>query len=101
MRGFRHTARGLEPGDVLRSAVSFEALNLLDVELYPAGQDLIWCQNVLIYCRDWLRTRIVAGFEKSLHPGGYLLLSPVDAMSVRPASLELVRSGNVPLFRKR
>ena len=100
MRGFRHTPRGLEPSDSVRSAVSFEQRNLMDVELYPADQDLIWCQNVLIYCRDWLRSRIVAGFEKSLRPGGYLLLSPVDAMSVRPVSLEPVRAGRVPLFRK-
>ena len=108
--GFRRTARGLAPGDVLKSAVSFEQRNLLDVETYPANQDLIWCQNVLIYCRDGIRSRIVAGFEKSLRPGGYLLLSPVDAMSVRPVSLELVRAGlaaqppnlrlNVPLFEK-
>jgi chemotaxis methyl-accepting protein methylase len=101
VRGFHRTAHGMEPGAALRSAVSFEQCNLLDVESYPANQDLIWCQNVLIYCRDPLRARIVAGFEKSLRPGGYLLLSPVDAMSVRPTSLMRVRKGNVPLFRKR
>lgn len=84
----------------LQQVISFASCNLMHPETYPQQQDLIWCQNVLIYCRDSCRSRIVAGFEESLRPGGYLLLSPVDAMCVRPAHLEPVQAGHVRLYKK-
>lgn len=98
-RGFRVKAKDLEAGSALRAAVSFGVCNLAS-DPYPPNQDLIWCQNVLIYCREEWKSRIVAKFVESLRPGGYLLLSPVDAMAVRPENMTAVWEGHVPLYRK-
>ncbi|MFO1369229.1 MAG: CheR family methyltransferase [Marinagarivorans sp.] len=59
----------------LRERVCFNQANLLDINDMPAVQvDLIYCQNLLVYFRRWLREKILNAFVQRLKPGGALVI---------------------------
>ncbi|MEY4590150.1 MAG: chemotaxis protein methyltransferase [Pseudomonadota bacterium] len=59
----------------LRERICFNQANLLDINEMPAVQvDLIYCQNLLIYFRRWLREKILNAFVQRLKPGGALVI---------------------------
>jgi chemotaxis protein methyltransferase CheR len=75
----------------LRKLVSFESHNLVSGAYPPHGQSLfhlILCRNVLIYFDAATSARVVAGLERSLSPGGHLVLGAADALCV-PALPEI------------
>ena len=70
----------------LRDLVRFRRHNLACDEAPPAGEaafDLISCRNVLIYFDPVLVRRVIESLERSLRPGGILLLGVADAL-LRP-----------------
>lgn len=74
--------------DELRRSVSFARLNLARPEEYRVGlQDVIFCQNVLIYFRPERRRRVVADLAGRLRPGGYLFLAPGEMVGLEPLDL--------------
>jgi chemotaxis protein methyltransferase CheR len=95
-----HAVRGLEPplrlryldpqagggylvGDTLRSLVRVRRHNLVREPIPPPGEpgfDLIVCRNVLIYFEQPVIGRVIRSFERSLRPGGTLLLGAADAL---------------------
>jgi chemotaxis protein methyltransferase CheR len=77
----------------LRRLVRFRRHNLAGDPIPPhgeAGFDVVVCRNVLIYFEAPLATRVIGQLERSLRPGGVLLLGAVDGLqrtsapSVRP-----------------
>lgn len=75
----------------LRRSVSFARLNLVRPEEYRVGlQDVIFCQNVLIYFRPEQRRRVVADLAGRLRPGGYLFLAPGEMVGLDPPDLSPV-----------
>jgi len=97
-------------GGRLRELVRFRRHNLAKDPIPPAGEvgfDLIACRNVLIYFRQELVTRVIEALERSLHPGGMLLLGAADALkrtTTQPARAAVrshgpLRSGDGPLRR--
>src|SRR5262249_50770232 len=58
--------------DVAR-VVTFEQSNLAGRDR-PAGFDLVWCRNVLIYFDAGARKRAIAKLINALKPGGFLFV---------------------------
>jgi chemotaxis protein methyltransferase CheR/type IV pilus assembly protein PilK len=64
----------------LQDKVSFGASNLKDIESCPfTDQDIIYCQNVLIYFKDDMVNHIVEQLVQRLRPGGLLVLGAGEA----------------------
>jgi chemotaxis protein methyltransferase CheR len=72
-------------GGRLRALVRFRHHNLAHDPVPPPGEtgfDLVVCRNVLIYFPVPLVARLVGSFERSLCPGGEVLLGAADALQV-------------------
>ena len=98
MRALQPSLRGryfqLQPGGVylvggpLRNLVRFRRHNLAGEQIPPPGEvafDLVTCRNVLIYFRTPLAEQVIGSLERSLRPGGRLMLGAADALQRRPA----------------
>jgi chemotaxis methyl-accepting protein methylase len=89
----------------LRAAVTFGRLNLCRAgepgNGYPVGlQDLVFCQNVLIYFRPEVRQRVVADLAGRLRPGGYLFPAPGEVVGLALPGLTLARFDGALAYRR-
>ena len=67
----------------IRKNVRFSYMNLNDPGSYGVCmQDVIFCQNVLIYFRARERARAIMMLLKYLNPGGYLFLTSAEALGI-------------------
>ena len=58
----------------LKERICFNQGNVLNIKDLPTIElDLIFCQNVLIYFRKWLRHEIMNSFAERLKPGGIII----------------------------
>jgi len=74
---------GYVVSDVLRRRVRFRPHNLARDACPPLGEaafDLITCRNVLIYFSAPLVSIVIDSLERSLRPGGLLVLGAADAL---------------------
>ncbi|MEP5766550.1 MAG: protein-glutamate O-methyltransferase CheR [Halieaceae bacterium] len=79
-RFFKSVDEGWQVEQGLRDHVRFGASNLRHIESCPyTDQDVIFCQNVLIYFREETVNRIVDQFVERLRPGGLLVLGAGEA----------------------
>lgn len=70
--------------DNIRKKIRFGLLNLNNPTGYWISmQDVIFCQNVLIYFSVQDRARVIFTLLKVLRPSGYLFLAPGDALHVK------------------
>ncbi len=91
-----------EVNDVLRERVCFAQLNVLDIGKAPMqGQDVIFCQNLLIYFRRWRRREILSALARCLVPGGILVIGPGEMVDWTHPLLERVESSQVLAWRRR
>jgi chemotaxis protein methyltransferase CheR len=70
-------------GHRLRGLVRFRRHNLVRDPVPPLGEshfDLIVCRNVLIYFDASTIARVIESLERSLRPGGMLVLGAADAL---------------------
>lgn len=59
----------------LQDRICFNKANVLNIKEMPSvQQDVIFCQNLLIYFRRWLRQDIMNAFVERLKPGGMLVV---------------------------
>ncbi len=59
----------------LRDRICFNQGNILNIAEMPAVKvDVIYCQNLLIYFKKWLRESIMNAFVERLKPGGVLVI---------------------------
>jgi len=85
----------------LRSRVRFVTFNLLDPATYPSrAQDVIFCQNVLIYFRNTVALEAAAALARCLRPGGFLVLAPGELAGARLPGLETVRLRDTVVLRR-
>jgi chemotaxis methyl-accepting protein methylase len=80
MRFFEQAESGwaVEPG--LQQQVRFGISNLRELDKCPyRGQDVIFCQNVLIYFREDMVQHMLDQFIERLNPGGLLVLGAGEA----------------------
>jgi chemotaxis methyl-accepting protein methylase len=83
-----------EMTEEVRRVVEFASLNLC----HPAPwalppQDVIFCQNVLLYFQPPGRAAVLRRLGECLTPGGYLFLAPAEAMGPPPAGMVRTTSG--------
>ncbi len=59
----------------IKEKVCFNHANVLNISELPSiNLDVIFCQNMLIYFRRWLRHEILNAFVERLKPGGILVI---------------------------
>jgi len=93
----------VDPG--LRAAVTFGRLNLCRAaepdDGHPVGlQDVVFCQNVLIYFRPELRQRVIADLAGRLRPGGYLFPAPGEVVGLALPRMSLARFDGALAYRR-
>src|SRR5690606_2970378 len=60
---------------LLRDRICFTQGNVLNINEMPVIKvDAIFCQNLLVYFRRWLREQILNAFVARLRPGGILVI---------------------------
>ena len=70
-------------GQRLRGLVRFRRHNLASDPFPPLGEagfDLVACRNVLIYLEQPVAGRVIESLERSVRPGGMLMLGAADAL---------------------
>jgi chemotaxis protein methyltransferase CheR len=86
-RYFRIDGDTFHLNDDIRRLVRFRRAALIEApleSLFPAGLDLVVCQNVLYYLDEKARAEVVCALAQALAIGGYLLLGPVDHLGDVP-----------------
>lgn len=86
--------------DEIREKVTFGLMNLMDVFAYPAGMDIIFCRNVLIYLDRDVIGRIIEGFYRSLREGGWLFVGPGELNGIWFRRFKPVFFENALVYRK-
>ncbi|MBS1814420.1 MAG: methyltransferase domain-containing protein [Acidobacteria bacterium] len=87
-RFFKKTGRQWQIDDAIRSAVHFQAGNLMALapEQFTPGKngernfDVIFCRNALIYFKHHAIVEAVHRLCALLRPGGYLFLGPTETL---------------------
>jgi chemotaxis methyl-accepting protein methylase len=100
VRFFEHMDNGwaIEPG--LRQRVRFGTSNLRDIANCPyRGQDVIFCQNVLIYFRQDKVHEILDQFVERLNPGGLLVLGAGEAPNWKSSRVVRWLPGRLNAYR--
>ncbi|MEE4660978.1 MAG: CheR family methyltransferase [Halieaceae bacterium] len=88
----------VEPG--LRERLRFGTSNLRDIENCPfRGQDVVFCQNVLIYFREDTVQRILDELVARLNPGGLLVLGAGEAPNWKSPRVERWMPGRLNAYR--
>ena len=86
----------------LRPTMQWQELNFFNSDHYPVPQqDVIFCQNVLIYFQAGDRHWVVERLCRHLNPGGYLFLAPAELIGVQLTDMQLVRLPNILLYQKK
>jgi chemotaxis protein methyltransferase CheR len=82
-RWFRPDGRDMILDERVRTAVTFEARNLVtdDLDLWqPAAYDVIFCRNVMMYFSPEQMRATVASIARALAPGGFLFLGHAETL---------------------
>jgi chemotaxis methyl-accepting protein methylase len=88
--------------DEVRALVRFANCNLID----PAGygvplQDVIFCQNVLIYFSSEYRAAVPRWLADHLNPGGSLFLGPSDLVEAPVPNLDRISLDEAVYYQRR
>jgi chemotaxis methyl-accepting protein methylase len=85
----------------IRRSVHFGFMNLNRPTNHSISmQDVILCQNVLIYFSHQDRAKTIALLLGHLKPGGYLFLSPGENMGVKAYGADIVRFEDISAYRR-
>lgn len=85
----------------LRKMARFDVVNLMATEAPPlSNQDVIFCQNVLMYFSVGDRKRVAANLSGCLAPGGWLFLTPGDVFGLQLAGMEQVNLDEALIYRR-
>jgi len=87
--------------DQARDLVQFGQINLHDPATYwISAQDVIFCQNVLIYFNPEKRLEVVSRLCQRLNPGGYLFLAPAEVVGLKLPGIQSVRLTDVLVYQR-
>ncbi len=87
--------------DEVKQKTAFMLANVLEIDqrLY-GGMDIIFCQNVLVYFKQWRRRDVVNSLVECLSPGGCLILGPGEVSDWLPSGARRVTAAEVLAFEK-
>ena len=69
----------------IKSKVNFKRHDLI-LDSYEKDFDLILCRNVIIYCKDEVKQKIIEDFIKSLKVGGLLFVGATESINTYKTS---------------
>ena len=85
----------------VRESVRFGHHNLKTIEQHPIpGQDVIFCQNALIYFTAECRNLVVQELCRCLSPGGYLFLAPGEIVGFKLPGIQSVKVEDSLVFQR-
>ena len=102
-RYFNPLKEGFQLKDEVRFSVRFKKGNVVD---YPNSQsqnkyDIVLCRNLLIYLSPQLQHNLLKRIEKTLAPGGILLLGEAEYDKIRHLDFQVVKYANLTAFSKK
>lgn len=88
--------------DRLRPMVQFAQRNLffMQQKYEPELYDVVFCQNMLIYFREFDQRDLLANFVQQCRVGGYLLLAPGEAVSWQHPLMRRVKRADINAWQK-
>jgi chemotaxis methyl-accepting protein methylase len=95
------TPTGIEVVDVVKSVVAFRQFDLVEEEWLGTKQDLILCQNVMIYYGVEARNKIANRLAAALRPGGFLVLGAGESLGLELPELERVKRNDAWAYQRR
>lgn len=88
-------------GEEARALVGFARHNLVADPVPEGGPfDLVLCRNVLIYFTPETAAAVLHRLVGSLHPGGFLVVGPVELSLASTLDLDWVEAGGATLLRR-
>lgn len=99
-RFFRRDPRGWVADPLLRRAIEFRRLNLVQPLPNLGTFDLILCRNFLIYLDDDTRRRLCRNLHQALNPGGILIIGAAESIYGLTDGFSTERLGNTVVHRK-
>jgi len=96
------TGTSMEVKAELKKRVGFFVSNMFDENCpgFASPLDVIFCQNVLIYLKNWRRRDLLNSFVDKLKPGGYLIVGPGELNDWQPEGLNRVVYPDIQAFEK-
>jgi chemotaxis methyl-accepting protein methylase len=82
-------------------SVRFIVSNLASDDLHLPSQDVIFCQNVLMYFGLESRAAIVRRLTAQLGPGGFLFTAPAELIGLELPEIESVNIRDTLIYRRR
>lgn len=93
------TDGGYEVVNKLRDRICFSHSNIIHAGNLPDVQvDVIFCQNLLIYFRRWLRRDILNALTERLKPGGLLVIGLGEAIDWEHPKMQRVANDQVQAY---
>jgi chemotaxis methyl-accepting protein methylase len=85
----------------VRQMVQFNYLNLSDPANHSIStQDVIFCQNVLIYFRAEHRLAVITHLLHRLNIGGYLFLAPTEMVGLHVPGAQVIQLPDVLIYQR-
>ncbi len=84
----------------VKGTVTFLRANLTEEGAPDELQDVIFCQNVLLYFHSDLRLEVVRRLARQLAPGGFLFLAPGEVVGLRLPELKGLRGTQAAVYRR-
>lgn len=86
----------------LRERVCFSRHNVIHARALPATRvDVIFCQNLLIYFRRWLRRDMLNALVERLKPGGLLIVGLGESGDWHHGQMQRIQDPRVHAYRRR
>lgn len=85
----------------LKEKICFNHANVLNISELPSIKlDVIFCQNMLIYFRRWLRHEILNAFVDRLKPGGILVIGLGEVVDWVHRDMKRVAADDVQVYMR-
>ncbi len=83
----------------IKDRVCFNQANVLNINEFPSMKlDVVFCQNLLIYFRRWLRHDIMNAFVDRLKPGGILVCGLGEVVDWTNENVERISVDDVQVY---
>jgi len=84
---------------LLQDRICFTQGNVLNINEMPTMKlDTIYCQNLLVYFRRWLREQILDAFAERLKPGGVIVIGLGEVVGWSHPDMERVPNDSVQVY---
>lgn len=83
----------------LKTAISFQSMNLLSMPYSVGPFDIIFCRNVLIYFSPQVKQQVLAALTARLKKGGILFLGGSESLGELSERFEMIRCSPGIMYR--